>query len=40
MLEKNGLHSVVAKEDILSPLDSESMQGTSLGLTSCKPCMV
>jgi hypothetical protein len=40
MLEKNGLHSVVAKENILSLLDSERMLGTSLGLTPCRPCMV
>ena len=36
MLEKNRLHSVDAKEDILSALDSERMQGTSPGLTPCR----
>jgi hypothetical protein len=40
MLEKNGLHSVVAKENTLSPLDSDGMLGTSLGLTPCRSCMV
>ena len=40
MLENNGLHSIVAKENNLSPLDSDGMLGTSLGLTPCRPCMV
>lgn len=39
MLQKNGVHSDVGKEDILSPLESDRMQGTSLGFTSCRPCM-
>ena len=40
MSEKNGVHSDVGKKKyILSPLESDRMQGTSLGFTPCRPWM-